>query len=137
MLGVDRPHQPVEKPAPPDAGRETVDLHRRREPHHTRLVAKAGRRADRLRRRGTAGGAWSVAGGSMPVPSVASPSIPRSRSRRPTSGRVRKRDLIIGGAAIRARARQGKCLHQIGLSMAPFAPRQHELHAFGSRPAER
>ena len=48
MLGVDRQHQPVEKPPPLGRLRREQPVHRRRQPDHAQMIAEGGGGTDRL-----------------------------------------------------------------------------------------
>ena len=86
-----------------DAGPHEQLVHRRREPDHAQMVGEGRRRARPARgRSGTcaAARASSPAGGSMPVPSVASPSMPStSADDRPGAVALGERHLIERRAA--------------------------------------
>ena len=48
MLGVDRQHQPVEKPPPFRCGPHEQPVHRRCQPHHAQMIAEGGGGTHRL-----------------------------------------------------------------------------------------
>ena len=137
VLGIDRQHQPVEKAAPLRGRPDEQLIHRRRQPDHAQMVGEGGRRADRLavdaafaRLRAVS----SPAGGSMPVPSVASPSAPSisaETAQEPSPSESAPRHSVARRKP-RPGARKRNRLDQIGLAGAVRA-RQHHQVAVRSR----